>query len=75
MIIHRCVREDEFFDIFKSCDDESCGGNFVDKQNSYKIVRLEYYWPTLFRDAKKYARSCDSFQRMGKPTTTNEIPL
>jgi hypothetical protein len=75
LIIHRCVREDEFFDIFKACHDEPCGGNFVDKQTSYKILHLRYYWPTLFRDAKKYVRSCDSCQRMGKPTTTDEIPL
>jgi hypothetical protein len=71
LIICRCVREDELFDIFKACHDEPYGGNFADKQTSYKILNLRYYWPTLF----KYARSCDSFQRMGKPTTTYEIPL
>jgi hypothetical protein len=75
LIIHRCVREDEFFDILKACHDEPCGGNFVDKITAYKILHLRYYWPTLFRDAKKYVRSCDSFQRMGRPTTTDEMPL
>jgi hypothetical protein len=59
------VREDEFFDILKACHDEPCVGNFVDKQTTYKILCLGYYWPTLFRDAKKYVRSCDRFQQMG----------
>jgi hypothetical protein len=62
LIIRRCVREYELFDMLKSCHDESCGGNFVDKGTTYKVLRLRYYWPNLFRDAEKYVRSFDSFQ-------------
>ena len=47
----------------------------ADKRTSYKILHLGYYWPSLFRDAKKYVRSCDSFQRMGKPVARDETPL
>lgn len=36
---------------------------------------MGYYCPTLFRDTKKYVQSCDSCQRMGKPTQADEIPL
>ena len=36
---------------------------------------LGYYWPTLFRDAKKYVRSCDNFHNMGCLIATNEMPL
>ena len=60
LIIRRCIREDEVIDIFKACHDEPCGGHFADKRTTYKVLRLGYYWPTLFRDAKKYVRSCDS---------------
>jgi len=38
LIIHRCVREDEVFDIFKSTNDEPCGGHFTDKQTAYKVL-------------------------------------
>ena len=48
------------FRFLKACHDEPCGGHFEDKMTTYKILRLGYYWPTLFRDAKKYVRSCDS---------------
>jgi len=61
LIIGRCVREDDFFDILKSCHDEPCGGNFADKRTTYKFLCLEYYWPKMFRDAKKYVISSDSF--------------
>ena len=43
LIIRRCVREDEVFDILKSCHDEPCGGHFVDKRTAYKVFHLGYY--------------------------------
>ena len=46
--IRRCVREDETYDIIKSCHDEPCGGHFADKHTGYKILRMGYYWPMLF---------------------------
>ena len=36
---------------------------------------MGYYWPTIFKDAKKYAHSCDSCERMGRPSQSNEMPL
>ena len=42
---------------------------------AYKVLHLGYYWPTLFRDAKKYVRSCDSCQGMGKLVARDEMPL
>jgi hypothetical protein len=75
MIIRRCVREDETYDILKACHDSPCGGHFTDKRTAYKVLHQGYYWPTLFKDAKKYVRSCDSCQRMGKPVQADEMPL
>ena len=46
--------EDEFFNIFKACYDETYGGHFADTQIGHKVLRMGYYWPTIFRDAKKY---------------------
>jgi hypothetical protein len=48
LIIRRCIREDEILDILKACHDEPCGGHFADKMTAYKVLRLGYYWPTLF---------------------------
>lgn len=75
LIIRRCVREDEIHDILKASHDGPCGGHFSNKRTTYKILHSRYYWPTLFRDAKKYVRSCDSCQRMGKPIQRDEMPL
>ena len=43
LIIRRCVREDEIFDILKSCHDEPCGGHFANKKTAYKVLHLGYY--------------------------------
>ena len=36
---------------------------------------MGYYWPTIFRDAKRYVQSFDSYQRMGLPNRLDQIPL
>jgi hypothetical protein len=36
---------------------------------------MGYYWPSIFRDVKKYVQACDSCQWMGKPGQDDEIPL
>ena len=47
----------------------------MDKRTTYKIICLGYYWPSIFKDAKEYVKRCESFQRVGKPTSSNEMPL
>lgn len=51
LIIRRCVREYEVPEILKACHGEPCGGHFLEKINSYKVLVLGYYWPFLFKDA------------------------
>jgi hypothetical protein len=36
---------------------------------------MGYYWPSLFKYAKKYVYACDSWQRMGQPNHRDEMPL
>ena len=73
--MRRCVTEDETYDILHACHDEPCGGHFVGKRTSMKVLNTRYYWPTLHKDVVSYARKCDRCQRMGRPTRSNEMPL
>jgi len=75
MHIKRCVREDEIFDILKACHDRPCGRHFIDHRTGHKVLQTGYYWPTIFKDAKKFIQACDSFQRAGCPSQSDEIPL
>jgi len=57
LIICKCVREEEVFDILKSAHDEPYGGHFADKWTTYKVLHSGYFCPSLFKDAKHYALS------------------
>ena len=62
-------------EIFHACLDGPCGGHFSDKWTTYKVLHSGYYWPSIFKDAARYVRGCDSFQRIGRPTSSDEMPL
>lgn len=63
------------FDMSKACHSELRGGHFADKITTYIVLRTGYYWPTLFKDAKKFVISCDACQRMGRLVPSDEMPL
>ena len=48
---------------------------FSDKRTTYKVLHSGYYWPSIFKDASNYVNGCDSCQRMGRPTTLDQMPL
>jgi hypothetical protein len=75
MQIRRCIREDEIFDILKACHDGPCGGHFAEKELDIKYYRQGYYWPTIFKDAKKFVQACDSCQRAGNLVKLMKMPL
>nr|GEZ25701.1 reverse transcriptase domain-containing protein [Tanacetum cinerariifolium] len=46
------------------------GANFTAK----KVFDVGFFWPTLYRDANKLVKSCDSCQRQGKISEGDEMP-
>lgn len=75
MHIRRFIREDEIYDILKAFHDGPCDGHFAECRTRHKILQMVYYYPTIFKDAKKFVQACDSFQRMGRPSQSDEMPL
>jgi len=75
MQIRRCIQEDEIFDILKACHDGPCGGHFAERRTTHKVLQTRYYWPMIFKDAKKFVEACDSCQRAGRPCQADEMPL
>jgi len=58
--IRCCLRNDMIFSILKDYHEEPCGGDFEDKRTRSKVHSIGYYWPTIFQDAKKFVKGCDS---------------
>jgi len=75
MHIRRCAMEDEIFNILKACHDGPCNGHFANCRTGHKVLYMCYYWPTIFKDTKKFVQACDSFQRIGRPGQFDEMPL
>ena len=62
-------------DILHAFHDGPCGGHFSDKRTTYKVLHSGHYWSRIFKDAAKYVKGCDSFQIMGRPTSSDEMHL
>ncbi|XP_076936511.1 uncharacterized protein LOC143603654 [Bidens hawaiensis] len=66
-VLRRCVPENEVHEILTHAHSSSCGGggHFSGSKMGYTVLACGFYWPTLFKDANKYARQCLNCQRMG----------
>jgi hypothetical protein len=61
-VILICLEPEDVGKALKELYDGLVGGNFMGNTTAHKILRVGYYWPTLFRDAHTYARNCKNFQ-------------
>ena len=52
-LILRCVDEPESKKLMVEFHLGFCGGHFVVRTTSHKILRVGYYWPNLFSDVHK----------------------
>jgi hypothetical protein len=50
-------------------------GHFSAKATAFKIIRNGYYWPLIFRDSYKLARSCDKCQKFTGKEHLFAMPL
>jgi hypothetical protein len=51
------------------------GGNYVVNPTTLKVFHARLWWPTIHKDAKEYCQTCYVFQRVGKPSRRDEMPL
>jgi hypothetical protein len=55
--------------------DNLCGGHHFWKTIAYKILRVGYYWPTLFTDVCREVRACIKCQRFSGKKQLKSLPL
>ena len=51
------------------------GGHFGASKTVSKVLQSGFWWPTLFKDARKYVLTCDRCQRTGNISKKQEMPL
>nr|URM60731.1 ZF-HD family protein [Gymnema sylvestre] len=73
-IIRRCIPDYEFSSVLRFCHTLACGGHFGPQRTARKVLDSGLYWPTLFRDAYDYCKSCERCQHTGNISRRNEMP-
>ena len=74
-ILRRCIPEHEQEDILRKCHNSPYGGHDAIERTTHKVLRSGFYWPTLYKDAKKFISTCDECQRVGNISRRNEMPM
>jgi len=74
-IIRRCVPNDEIECVLSFYHAQACGGHFFSQNMAFKVLHSGFYWPTLFKDAHTFFKTCPRCQMLGKVTKQNMMPL
>ena len=74
-ILRRCIPEHEQEEVLRKCHNNGYGGHHAGERTAHKVLQSGFYWPTLFKDAKRFVSSCDECQRVGNISRRNEMPM
>nr|GFC59960.1 reverse transcriptase domain-containing protein [Tanacetum cinerariifolium] len=72
-IIRRCVAGKEAIDILNACHSGPTGGHYGASYTAKKVFDSGFYWPSIYTDAFKLIKHCDSCQRQGKTSGQVEV--
>ena len=61
-LILRCVDEDEVKSIINEFHVGICGGHYATRTTNHKILKVGYYWPSIFYEVHKFVRCCEPCQ-------------
>ena len=50
-------------------------GIMLEIEIAHKVLQSGFYWPTLFKDARKFVLSCDECQRIVNIDKHQEMPM
>ena len=67
--------DEEVLNILYQCHSSSYRGHFGAQRTVAKVLQSSFFWPTLFRDAYAFVKSCDRCQRVGNISRRHEWPL
>ncbi|GJS83112.1 reverse transcriptase domain-containing protein [Tanacetum coccineum] len=73
-IIRRCVDGKEALEILEACHSGPTGGHYGANFTAKKIFDAGFYWPTIYKDAYEFVKTCDACQKQGKISQRDEMP-
>ena len=67
-ILHINVLEHERRRILEEAHARVAGGHYARKPTAQNVLTTRLWWPIVHKDAKEFCRTCDVYQRIGKPS-------
>jgi hypothetical protein len=74
-VLLKCMNSQEADRIMVKFHSGLCGGHHFWKATAHKILRVGYYWPTLFADVHKGVRACIQCQIFAGKQQLKSLPL
>jgi hypothetical protein len=74
-ILLRCVDERKAQELMKEFHEGICGGHFLPTTTTHKIIRVGFYWPSIFKDSYATIRKCVSCQQFSRKMKRFAMPL
>ena len=74
-IILRCVDEIESKKLISEFHSGFCGGHYVARTTAHKILRVGYFWPSIFSNVHKFVKSCQGYQLFTGKQKLVALPL
>ena len=59
----RCLGNEEADYVMREVHEGICENHSGSRSLVHKLVRVEYYWPTMQKDAEAYVKACNKCQR------------
>ncbi|GJU23324.1 reverse transcriptase domain-containing protein [Tanacetum coccineum] len=64
----------EALEILEACHSGPTGGHYGANFTAKKIFDAGFYWPTIYKDAYEFVKTCDACQKQGKISQRDEMP-
>jgi hypothetical protein len=74
-VLLRCLERKDAYKVLKDMHDGPFGGDFLGDMISHNVLRVGYYWPTLFKYDHVYSRSCKACQNIEGREFKVSLPL
>ena len=74
-ILRRCLTFDEAERVLNDCHAGACSGHLLSIDTAQKILRVGYYWPTLFKDCIAAVQKCHPYEIFTKKMRAHPAPF
>eukprot|EP00253_Pinus_taeda_P007752 PITA_07752 len=75
MVLWRCLTHEEAEKALNDCNLGACDGHLFGYATTQRILRVGYFWPTIFKDCIIVVRSCHACQIYDRKTKLPLTPL